>query len=59
MPESTDKEQKQVLVSYWLSHPGLDQDLVLTPGQLDGTIIPLKYVKYQNVQNVQFFVKVS
>jgi len=33
------------------------QDLVLTPGQLDGTIIPLKYVKYQNVQNVQFFVK--
>jgi len=33
------------------------QDLVLTPGQLDGSIIPLKYVKYQNVQNVQFFIK--
>lgn len=33
------------------------QDLVLTPGQLDGSIIPLKFVKYQNVQNVQFFIK--
>lgn len=33
------------------------QDIVLTPGQLDGSVIPLKFVKYQNVQNVQFFVK--
>ena len=35
------------------------QDLVLTPGQLEGTeIIPLKFVKFQNVQNLQFFIKV-
>jgi len=33
------------------------QDLELTPGQLDGSIIPLKFVKYQNVQSVQFFIK--
>ena len=35
------------------------QDIVLTPGQLDGSVIPLKFVKFQNVQNVQFFIKVS
>jgi len=33
------------------------QDLELTASQLDGSIIPLKFVKYQNVQSVQFFVK--
>jgi len=33
------------------------QDLALTPGQLDGSVIPLKYVKFQNVQNIQFFFK--
>jgi len=33
------------------------QDLVLTPGQLDESIILLKYVKFQNVQNIQFFIK--
>lgn len=33
------------------------QDIVLTPGQLDGSVIPLKFVKFQNVQNVQFFFK--
>ncbi|XP_023346225.1 thioredoxin-like protein 1 [Eurytemora carolleeae] len=33
------------------------QDIVLTPGQLDGSVIPLKFVKFQNVQNVQFFIK--
>eukprot|EP00088_Acartia_fossae_P032234 TRINITY_DN33023_c0_g1_i1.p1 TRINITY_DN33023_c0_g1~~TRINITY_DN33023_c0_g1_i1.p1 ORF type:complete len:300 (+),score=73.88 TRINITY_DN33023_c0_g1_i1:41-901(+) len=33
------------------------QDLELTPGQLDGSIIPLKFVKFQNVQSVQFFFK--
>lgn len=35
------------------------QDIVLTPGQLDGSVIPLKFVKFQNVQNVQFFIKVT
>jgi len=33
------------------------QDLTLTPGQLDGSPITLKFVKFQNVQNLQFFVK--
>jgi len=33
------------------------QDLTLTPGQLDGAPITLKYVKFQNVQNLQFFIK--
>ena len=33
------------------------QDLSLTPGQLDGSVIPLKYVKFQNVQNIQLFFK--
>jgi thioredoxin len=37
---------------------GSAQDIVLTPGQLEGTeIIPLKFVKFQNVQNLQFFIK--
>lgn len=33
------------------------QDITLTPGQLDGSVVPLKFVKFQNVQNVQFFFK--
>jgi thioredoxin len=33
------------------------QDISLTPGQLDGSVIPLKYVKFQNVQNIQLFFK--
>jgi len=33
------------------------QDIELSSAQLDGSVIPLKFVKYQNVQSVQFFVK--
>lgn len=33
------------------------QDITLTEKQLKGEIIPLKFVKFQNVQNVQFFFK--
>jgi len=33
------------------------QDITLTPGQLDGSPITLKFVKFQNVQNLQFFIK--
>lgn len=33
------------------------QDLTLTPGQLDGSPIAVKFVKFQNVQNLQFFIK--
>lgn len=33
------------------------QDLELTPEQLEGSIITLKFVKFQNVQNLQFFFK--
>lgn len=33
------------------------QDLSLTSDQMDGGIIPLKFVKFQNVSNVQFFIK--
>ena len=29
----------------------------LSGSQLDGKEIPLKYVKFQDVQNIQFFVK--
>ena len=29
----------------------------LTEDQLDGSIIPLKFVKFQNVQNMMFFIK--
>ena len=31
--------------------------LRLTPGQLDGSPIAVKFVKFQNVQNLQFFIK--
>jgi len=33
------------------------QDLELTEEQLEGQIIPLKFVKFQNVQNLMFFFK--
>ena len=33
------------------------QDLVLTPAQLDGSPIALRFVKFQNVNNIQFFLK--
>ena len=35
------------------------QDIDITPNQLDGEVIPLKFVKYQNVVNLQFFFKVN
>jgi len=33
------------------------QDLILTPDQLNGSVIPLKFVKFQNVKGIQFFFK--
>jgi thioredoxin len=33
------------------------QDLELTPEDLEGNPVNLRYVKFQNVQNIQFFVK--
>merc|ERR1712059_32368 len=34
------------------------QGIELSPTQLEnGSIIPLKFVKFQNVQNIQFFIK--
>ncbi|XP_068628277.1 thioredoxin-like protein 1 [Battus philenor] len=33
------------------------QDLELTPSDLEGNPVPLKFVKFQNVQNIQIFVK--
>ncbi|XP_040564667.1 thioredoxin-like protein 1 [Lepeophtheirus salmonis] len=33
------------------------QDIELTKEQLDGTPIPLRFVKFQNVQNIQLFIK--
>jgi len=33
------------------------QDISLTSSQLEGEIIPLKFVKFQNVQNLQLFIK--
>lgn len=33
------------------------QDLELTEEQLEGQIVPLKFVKFQNVQNLMFFFK--
>jgi len=36
---------------------GATQDIDITPNQLDGEVIPLKFVKYQNVINLQFFFK--
>jgi len=33
------------------------QDVILTEKQLQGDIIPLKFVKFQNVSNIQFFFK--
>jgi len=33
------------------------QDVTLASNQLDGSVIPLKFVKFQNVKSVQFFIK--
>jgi len=33
------------------------QDITIAPNQLDGSVIPLKFVKFQNVKNLQFFFK--
>ncbi|KAB0804784.1 hypothetical protein PPYR_01754 [Photinus pyralis] len=33
------------------------QDVELTPADLDGSSVNLRYVKFQNVQNIQFFIK--
>lgn len=33
------------------------QDLQLKPEDLEGNLINLRFVKFQNVQNVQFFIK--
>ena len=33
------------------------QDVELTPSDLDGSPVNLRYVKFQNVQNIQFFIK--
>ncbi|CAB3257255.1 unnamed protein product [Arctia plantaginis] len=33
------------------------QDLDLSPSDLEGNPIPLKFVKFQNVQNIQLFIK--
>lgn len=33
------------------------QDLSVTSDQLEGSVIPLKFVKFQNISNVQFFIK--
>ncbi|XP_014369537.1 thioredoxin-like protein 1 [Papilio machaon] len=33
------------------------QELELTPSDLEGNPVPLKFVKFQNVQNIQIFIK--
>ncbi|CAH2068316.1 unnamed protein product, partial [Iphiclides podalirius] len=33
------------------------QDLELSPSDLEGNPVPLKFVKFQNVQNIQIFIK--
>ena len=35
------------------------QDIIIDPKQLDGSVITLKFVKFQNVKNIQFFFKVN
>ena len=44
----------QLVTTYVTAFP---QDLELSGSQLEGKEIPLKFVKFQDVQNIQFFVK--
>jgi hypothetical protein len=36
---------------------GSTQDVILTESQLEGEVVSLKFVKFQNVQNLQLFIK--
>lgn len=48
-PRTLDFDQASSFVSV--------QDLEIKPEELDGTLINLRFVKFQNVQNIQLFIK--